>query len=158
MGTDQRRVGQEFMREHLARVLHQDTQEVVLLGRQLHLFVADFDNAPHQVDGKVADPEHRPLALNLELISKRRPHARQKLLHAKGLRDKVVGAEIELFDLGSFVAAARKHHGRHVFSLSTNLAQKIEPLHIREAKVEMTRPASAIISSAALPLGASRVW
>ena len=78
----------------------------------------------------------RPLALDLELVSEGRPHARQEFLHAERLGDVVVCAEIQRFDLGGLVAAAREHDNGHVFALSPDFAQEIEPLHVRQPEIE----------------------
>src|SRR5262249_17274895 len=79
------RAEQEPVGEHLAGVLHQHAQEIVLLGRELHLAVAHLDDAPHQVDRKVAGPEDRALAVRLQLVAQGGAHAGEQLVHAERL-------------------------------------------------------------------------
>ncbi len=124
------------MGQHLAGVLHQHAQQIVFLGRELDLLVADLDDAPHQVDRQLAETEDRALALDLQLVAKRGPDAGQKLVHAERLGHIVVGAEIEGLHLGGLVAAAREHHDRHALVLAAQQAQELEPLHVRQAEIE----------------------
>src|SRR5512133_2045442 len=86
-------------------MLHEDAQEIVFLRRQLDLPGADFDDAAHEVDGKIAEAERGPLAVGLQLMPKRRPHPGEQLVHAEGLGYVIVSAEIERLDLARFVAA-----------------------------------------------------
>src|SRR5262245_11524227 len=96
---------QELMGQYLARVLNQEAQKVVLLGRKLHALAANLNDAPHQVDRSVAKPENRALALHLKLMAERRADAGEQLLHAERLGDIIIGALIECRDLGNFIAA-----------------------------------------------------
>ncbi len=59
---------------------------------------------------KLVDPEGRPLTLDRKLMAQRRPKKRQKLVHAEGLRDVVVGTEVEGFDFARLVSPARQDH------------------------------------------------
>jgi hypothetical protein len=60
---------QEFVRQHLTRVLDEHAQQIILLGRQLYLFVSQLDYPPYEIDGEFACMEYRALALDLELVS-----------------------------------------------------------------------------------------
>src|SRR5712672_4224029 len=127
---------QEFVGQDLAGMLHQHAQQIVFLGRELDLPLADLDDAPHQVDRQLAETEDRPLALDLQLMAKRGPHAGQKLVHAERLGDIVVGPEIEGLHLGGLVAAARQHDDRHALVLAAQHAQELEALEIWQAEIE----------------------
>ena len=96
----------EAVREHLAGVLHKEAQQVVFLGRQLHLLVVQPHDPSHQVDREVIHLEQRPLPLHRELMPQRRPQAGQQFVGAEWLGDVVVGTEIERRDLARLVAAA----------------------------------------------------
>ena len=87
------------MRQHLAGVLHEDAQQLVFLGRELYLRILDPHDAPHQIDGQIADLENRPLSLGLELMPHRRSHAGRELLHSERLGHIVVGAKVQRLDL-----------------------------------------------------------
>jgi hypothetical protein len=55
---------QELMGQDFTCVLHQQAQEIVFLGRQFHLLVADPDDASHQVDREVTGAEDRTLPVH----------------------------------------------------------------------------------------------
>src|SRR5262249_9118518 len=107
-----------------------------LLGRELHLLVGDLDDAPHQIDREIADPEHRALPMHLQLMAQRRPHAREQLVHAERLGDVVVGAEIERRDLAGLVPAARQDRDRHALVARAQGAQEVEALHVGQPEIE----------------------
>ena len=124
------------MGQHLAGMLHQHAQQFVFLGRQLDLAVADLDDTAHQVDREVAGPEHRPLAMDLQLMPQRRAHAGEQFIHPERLGQVIVGAEIERLDLAGLVAAARQHHDRHAVVAAADHAQQFVALDIRQAEIE----------------------
>ena len=62
------------VREHLPGVLNEHPQQLVFLGRKLHLLIADLDDPPNEIDGKIADAEDRALTMRLKLMPERRPH------------------------------------------------------------------------------------
>ena len=124
------------MGEHLAGMLHEHAQQVVLLGRKLHLLVGDLDDAAHEVDRRSPAAEDRPLAMHLKLMTKRRPHARKQFIHAERLGDVIVGAEVERLDLADLVAAARQHHDRDALVARADHPQQFEALHIGQSKIE----------------------
>ena len=127
---------QKLVGEHLAGMLNQHAQELVLLGRELYFLVAQLDDAPHEINRQITDTENRPLALGLQLVTKRCPHAREKLIHAEGLGHVVVGPEIERLDLAGFVTPARQHHDRHALVARPHHSQQIEPLHVGQPQIE----------------------
>ena len=49
--------------------------------------------------------KNRPLAVHLQLVTQRRPHAGKKLFRPERLGNIVIGAEVESRNLGSFIAA-----------------------------------------------------
>ena len=60
-------------------------------------------SVPDAVDGSFADAEHRPFAVDLELMAQRGTHARQQLVHTKRLGDVIVGTAIQHLDFAGFV-------------------------------------------------------
>ena len=98
--------------------------------------VADLDDAADEVDGKIADPEHRPLAVGLQLMAQRRPHPGEQLVHAERLGHVVVGAEIERLDLAGFVAAAGEDDDGNAFVARADRAQQIVAQRIGQAEIE----------------------
>src|SRR6476661_7537009 len=124
------------MRQHFSGMLHQNAQQVLLLGRQLHLFFADLHNAANQVDGEVADPEDRPFTLQLQLMPERRTHSGQKLVHPERLRNVIIGTQIERLHLAGFVAAAGKHDYWNLFIARADRSQQLVSLNIGQAEIE----------------------
>ena len=55
-------------------MLNKHTQQVVFLRRQLHLAVANLDDAAYQIDRQIAGSKHRTLAMNLQLMPQREDH------------------------------------------------------------------------------------
>ena len=127
---------QEFVGEHLAGVLHEHAQQVILLGRELHLPVGHFDDTAHEVDREITAMEDGPLALRLKLMPQRRPHPRQELVHAERFGDVIVGTEIERLNLADLVAATGQDHDRNRFVARPHPPQQFQPLHIRQPQIE----------------------
>ena len=96
----------------------------------------DLDDAAHEVDREIAGAEDRPLAVHLKLVTQRRPHAREQLIHAERLGDVIVGAEIERLDLADLVAAAGQHHDRNRLVARSHHPQQFEALHIGQSEIE----------------------
>src|SRR5262245_65447508 len=124
------------MGKNLAGMLHQYAQKFVLLGRQLYFPVADLDDTPHQVDGKIAGAENRTLAVRLQLVTQRRSHPREQFVHTEGLGDVVVGPEVESLNLSGLIAAAGEHHDRDALVPRAYHSQQFEALDIRKSEVE----------------------
>ena len=114
---------QKFMGQHLARMLHQYAQQIVLLGRQLHFLVPNLDDTPHQVDRKIAGAENWTLAVRLQLVTQRRSNPREQLVHTEGLGDVVVGAKVEGLNFPNLVPAAGEDHDRDAFVARTYHSQ-----------------------------------
>ena len=106
------------------------------LGESFDLPVAHLDASPDKVDGEVATVEYRTLAMGLQLVAQRRPHARHEFVHAERLGDVIVGAAIECRYLASLVAAARQDDNRNAVETRADRGEKIEPLHVRETEIE----------------------
>ena len=124
------------MGKHLACMLHEQPQQIVLLGRELHLLVADLDDAAHQIDAELIHVIDRPLPVHLQLVSQRGAHAGEKLVHSERLRHVVVGAKIQGRDLASLIAATGEHHDRQALLAVTYPAQELQSVNIGEAKIE----------------------
>src|SRR4051812_23821387 len=129
-------VEQEFVGQHLAGMLHQKTQEIVLFWRKPHLAFPQLDDPADQIDGEITDPEHGTLTLYLQAMTQRGPGACEQLVHAERLGDIVVGTAIERLDLADLIASARQHHDRYMFVLCPNHLEQIKPLHVRKAEIE----------------------
>src|SRR5258707_9646556 len=97
---------QESVRQHLAGMLNEHAQELVLLGRQLHLLVANLDDAPYQIDRQIADAKNRTFSLNVELVPKCGTHAGEQFIHAERLCHIVVSSEIERVDFAGLISTA----------------------------------------------------
>jgi len=52
-------------------------------------------DAPNQIDRQIACPGYQPLPLDLQLMTKRRPHSGEQFVHPDRLRHIVIGAKIE---------------------------------------------------------------
>ena len=59
------------MGQDLTGMLHENAQQVILLGRELHLPVGHLDDTAHEVDREIAGMEDWPLAVRLKLIPAR---------------------------------------------------------------------------------------
>src|SRR5665213_2439071 len=127
---------QEFVRQNLAGVLDQDAQQFVFLGSEPHLGATHLDDAPHKVDRQIADTEYRPLAVDLKLMAHRGAHAGEQLLHAEGLGNVIVCAEVERSDLGALVPPAGKHDDGDALVAPADHAQELKALYVREAEIE----------------------
>ena len=85
---------------------HHETQNVVFARRKFDFAVPYRDDPAHEIDAKIASMEQWPFALFLQAMPLRRADARQELIDTERLRDIIVGAKIERFDLGAFVVTA----------------------------------------------------
>ena len=83
---------------------------------------------------KIANAKDRPLAVHLQLMTQRRAHAREKLVHAERLGHVVVGAKIERRDLAGLIAAARQHDDRHALVARPDRAQQLDAPACREGR------------------------
>src|SRR5579872_4481212 len=102
-------------------MLHQSSQEFVFLGRQLYLAITNLDDAPHQVDRKVACPEYWALPVHLQLMAQCHSDAREKLIHSERLGYVVVRTKIQCHDLARLFTATREHHDWDAFIPRPNL-------------------------------------
>src|SRR5262245_27814156 len=98
-------------REHEAAVVEQLPEQVELLRRELDLLVADAHLAPPGVDRQVAVAELRALELAAlgRGAAQDRLHALDELARVEGLRELVVGADLEPDDLVDVLVARRQH-------------------------------------------------
>ena len=108
----------------------------VFLGRKLHVLIAHLDDAPDEIDGQIANSKDRALAVDLKLVTKRRPHSGEKFVHAKRLGHVIVGAEVESLDLAGLVTAAGQHHDRNALVSRPDHSQQFVSLNVRQAEIE----------------------
>ena len=98
--------------------------------------IPDLDDPTHQIDRQIAALEDRPLALLLQPVAQGGAETGDQLVHAEGLRDVVVGAEIERLDLAGLVAAARQHHDRDGGAVLAQRRMSSCPLHVGQAEIQ----------------------
>src|SRR5215472_8429129 len=115
-------------------MLNKHAQEFVFLGRQLHLLVADLDDAPYEIDRKIANAENRTLSLHVELVAKRCAHPGKELIYAERLGHVIVSPEIQCLDLPSLIPAARQHHDWYAFVSPADNPQQFESLDIWQSE------------------------
>src|SRR5882672_6852289 len=131
-------VEQLFARRHSSLVARED-------GEQRELLAGQLDAPPLAGDRKIGviDPE---LAVVIKL---RRPlfvprtaqsgsHARDKLAHAEGLSDVIVGAEVQAADFMSLLDSRREHNDRRAPCLffGAKAAAQLESAHPGQIQVE----------------------
>ena len=81
---------QKSVRQHLARMLHQNPQNIILLGREFHLAILHLDDAPDKIDRKVTCLKYRPFPLALQAVAQGDADAGDKLVHAERLGDVII--------------------------------------------------------------------
>src|ERR1019366_8244278 len=74
--------------------------------------------------------------MDLELVTKCRPHACEQLIHSEWFGHIVIGTEIKRLNLTGFVTSARQHHNRNAFVSCTDRSQQLVSLNIRETEIE----------------------
>ena len=124
------------MRQHFARMLNQDAQEVIFFRRELYLLIANFHDAAHEIDRKIPNPENRPLSVRLQLMTHCGAHSRQKLVHAEWLGHIIVGTRVERLHFAGLIIAAGKDDNRDAIVMRTQGAQQLITLHIRQTEIE----------------------
>ena len=75
------------------------------------------------------------LALREHGAAHRGPEPGEELVHAEGLGQVVVGAEVECLDLGGLRSPCRQHDDRHRRP-APEAANDVEPVHRREPEIE----------------------
>src|SRR5262249_15474088 len=88
---------------------HKQLQQLIFLRRELHLFLPQLNDAPHEVDGEFTYPKYWTLSVGLQPMAQCSPHPGQQFVHAKRLGDIVVRAKIECLDFRDPVAPLRYH-------------------------------------------------
>jgi hypothetical protein len=121
---------QVLVGQHLAGVDHELLEDVVLLGRELHVLGTAPHQPAHQVDAKIVAGEDALDALFLQAVAKGCPDTRLELVGAERLGDMVVGARIERRHLGRLVAAARQNDDRHLAG-AADLRNQRQPIDVR---------------------------
>ncbi len=74
--------------------------------------------------------------MRLQLVTQRRPHAREKLVHPERLGDVVVGAEVERLNFAGFIAAAGQNDNRNALVAGADRPQQVVALRVGEAEIE----------------------
>src|SRR5208337_1542523 len=97
---------QEPVGENLARVEYEKPEDLVFLGRKLHLLAFHRNDAPDKIDAKVSALEQRLAALLLNAVAQRGADARNEFGDAERLGDIIVRAEIEGLDFPALAGAA----------------------------------------------------
>jgi hypothetical protein len=85
---------------------HQQAEDVVFLGRELHLLTPKLHDTTGEIDREVARNEHRSLASLLEAVPECSRDPRNEFLHAERLGHVVVRAQVECLHLPLLVAPA----------------------------------------------------
>ena len=98
----------------------------------------DGDVARVAAEHDVARGQHRVLAALLD-AAEDRLDARRELARREGLRDVVVGAELEPRDAVGLLVARRQHDDRHL-RLCAHLAAHLEAVDAGQADVEDDEP------------------
>ena len=111
-------------------------QDLVLLGRQLDLLLADADFAAAEVDAQVADLDAALIGcLRRGGAARDGANARQQLAMAERLGHVVVGAEVEAPDAVGLFAARGQQDDRHGSALA-QLAADVEAAQTGQHHVE----------------------
>ena len=123
--------------EHEPAVVEQLPEQLELLRRELDLAVADHHLAAAGVDQQVAVPD---LVTFVAPAVERRAaedalHARDELAGVEGLRQVVVGADLEPDDLVDILVAGGQHQDRHVRSLA-HAAADLDAVHVGQVEIE----------------------
>ena len=119
VGVAPHHVHQIFPAVDPPRVLHQQLDEVVLLGRQLHRFPVPDRHPLFRVQRQLpyGDPAAAPALGSPGGPPQHGPDAGFQLQKVEGLGDVVVRAALKADDLVRILAAGREHDNRHVGEL-----------------------------------------
>src|SRR5262245_61507385 len=101
------------MSENLSRMCHEETEQSVFSGRQLHFLTAFADDSCCQIDFKIARLKYGISALTL-IVSKRRANAREQFARTKRLGHVIIRSGIECADLVILAVAHAQNNNRHV--------------------------------------------
>src|SRR4051795_7058626 len=123
--------------QHEPAVVEQLPEEVELLRRELDLLAGDEHLPPPDVDLEVPVPDL--LRLHLSPLRDASPQDRldagDELTRVEGLRQIVVGADLEPDDLVDVLVTRGQHQDRDVGALADPPAD-LEPVHVRQHQVE----------------------
>jgi hypothetical protein len=114
--------------------LHQDDQEPKLGRRQRHLASAKNDLASLEIDHQLTMAQHRS-GWRLG-TAKDGAHAAHELPRAEGLRDVIVGANIETVHAIVFRGARRQHDNRHPAARLAEGSTDLDAVDRRQRKVQ----------------------
>ncbi len=112
-------------------------QQLVLLGGELGLLLADGEQLLLGVEGEAADVVERTLLVLLTLHATQDSlDAHHELLHGEGLGDIVVGTQLEAFEDILLQRLGRQEDDRHLGVALTNLLSQRETVLLRHHHVE----------------------
>src|SRR5208337_3760684 len=97
------------MGKHLSRMQNQEAEDVVLLGRKLHLLAVHRDHAADEVNLERPTLEKRLAALFLKAVAQSGANASDQFRYAEGLCHVIVRAKLQRLDLTALVAPARQN-------------------------------------------------
>jgi hypothetical protein len=124
------------VREHLAGVVHEDGQELVLDRREVDLVGVDGDDPARLIDDEAAHREHRVLVSGAAGgVAQGDAHACEQLVGAEGLLDVVVGSRVQRGDLVALAAAGGEDDHRHRRPLAQP-PDHLEPIHVGQPEVD----------------------
>jgi hypothetical protein len=127
-------------RHQRARLLGEEGQQVVLLGRERDLLAVQPDAGRLAVDGQ---PGPVPVGSRRRGLGRRtrlgaphhRPYPRDDLAHPERLGDVVVGAELQADHPVRLVTARADHDDRHVTALAQRLAD-VQTVGVGQPEIE----------------------
>src|SRR3954470_11242418 len=124
-------------RQHEPAMVEQLPQQIEFLRCELNLLFADTHLTATGVDVEVAVLDR--LALEIAAVGRRaaqdRLHARDELPRVEGLRQIVVGTDLEADDLVDVLVARGQHQDRHVARLA-NALRHLDAVDVRKHEVE----------------------
>ena len=123
--------------EHLAHVLGQQAEQLVLDGREVQLISVQIGAAGGVIDAQAAVDEHRVGVLRAQHgqppLGDAQP--RQQLLHGEGLGEVVVRTAVQRADLVAVLAAGADDDDGHVRP-GSNLEDELHAVHVRQAQIQ----------------------
>ena len=123
------------MRQHAARVEHEQLEQLVLGARELGEVVADHHAVARAVELELAERERIGIALAIRAAHER-AQARLQLAHVERLDEVVVGARVEAVDAVGDGVARREHQDRHAIAGRAQAPADLEAVDVRHADVE----------------------
>ena len=121
-------------REHLARVLHEQGEQVELGAREVDPAAAAAHLVGDRVEHEVAEPQRR--AVLAGRAAQQRPQPRLELLERERLDEVVVGARVQAGDAVVDRVARGEHQHRRAVAGVAQPPAHLEPVDVRHRDVE----------------------